>query len=112
MKLARKFKGLVENEPTDQPDYAWLAHAVCACGGNCCGWSGWIIEAAFMKTAERHATGTGDKLVDADYSQKCPVCGSVLFRTGFTRRLELSRDQEPRLRPGIDYAVADNIEYE
>ncbi len=114
MKLAKRFKDLIESEPADQPDYVWLAHAVCACldGPSPCGWSGWIIDAAYKRTVERHAKGTGDRLVNADYSQKCPACGATLFRSGFDRRLEMSPDQEPPLKNGVDYTAVNNIEYE
>lgn len=84
---------------------------MCALRESPCGWEGWIFGAVFKRTPERHATSTGDKFLEADYSQRCPSCGGDLFRSGHARRLDLAADQTPRLRPGIDYEVADNIEY-
>jgi hypothetical protein len=112
MKLAKRFKALVETSPDDQPDYVWLAHAVCAVAPSGCGWSGWIIDAAYKRTAERYATGTGDKLMNADYSQKCPACAGVLFRTGFDRRLKATENQESPLKACVDYEAVENIDWE
>jgi hypothetical protein len=108
VRIPARFRDAIENEPADQPDYVWLEHAVCALGETPCGW---IIGAVFKKTVERHATATGDLSLPADDSQRCPRCGSVMFRSGHARRLDLAADQTPPLRPGIDYEVADDIEY-
>ena len=112
IKIARRFREIIEKGPSDVPDYAWLTFAVCALGEKPCGWSGWLFDGVYRKTAERHSTGTGDKLLPADYSQKCPQCGGDLFRTGVEKRMELSAEQTPPLVPGVDYDVVDNIEYE
>lgn len=83
-------------EEIDAPDYAWLTYAVCALTDDACGWGGWIIESAFKKTGERHATGTGDKLLStADSEQRCPRCGGTLFRTNASLRMTPSADQTP-----------------
>jgi len=118
MRISKRFRDAIENEPADQPDYVWLEYAVCALGKAPCGWAGWIIGAAFKKTVERHATSTGDRLLPADYTQNCPACraahegGGTLFRTGCARRLEASANQEPPWKPGVDYTVDDgDIEY-
>ena len=112
MKISRRFKNLIENEPANQPDYVWLEHAVCALGSAPCGWSGWIIGAVFKETPERYATETGDKALPCDDSQRCPKCGSTTFRTGHAQRFDLSPNQTPPRTPGVDYEVAVAIEYE
>lgn len=116
MKISKKFRDAIENDPPDLPDYVWLVYAVCALGDAPCGWAGWIIDAAFKKTAERHATSTGDKVLPSDDTQICPACRAThqghgtLFGTACSRRLDLSPDQEEPLKPGIDYEV-DEVEY-
>lgn len=68
-------------------DYAALAYAVCVSSpgedsdiGPGCEWEGWIIEAAFRESDEKYWSSTGDKVLPADYSQRCPCCGGMLFR--------------------------------
>ena len=84
MAFPRKFKELLETELDDVnvPDYLMLTYAVCGCFSDSCGWAGWIIEGALQKTKERYSTGTGGKLLPADYEQRCPKCGKSTFRTG------------------------------
>jgi len=95
MALPRKFKHLIEIKLKDVevPDYVWLTYAVCAVKKDSCGWGGWMIEAAFKKTGERHPTGTGDKLLPAMMDQFCPRCGRDLFRTAASVRMVPSEDQ-------------------
>jgi hypothetical protein len=118
MKIPKRFRDAIENEPADLPDYVWLEYAVCALGPAPCGWAGWIIGAAFKRTTEHHATSTGDKALVSDHTQVCPHCrgpegrDATLFRTGHHRRLEVSPDQTPPLVEGRDYVRADDIEYE
>ena len=82
-KVSKQFESLIETKATDIeiPDYVWLSYSVCAAEKSSCGWGGWIIEGAFRKTGEKLPTGTGDKLLPADYRQICPRCGEILFRT-------------------------------
>jgi len=78
----------------ETPDYAWLTYAVCVLTEDACGWGGWILEGVFKKTGERHATGTGDKLLPGgDDEQICPRCGRTLFRTEASIRMIPSEDQ-------------------
>jgi len=113
MPFPRKFQRLIETTAADveAPDYLWLTYAVCAVDKASCGWGGWMIEGAFKRSAQRHATGTGYGLVSAVDSQICPSCGGETFRTAVSLRVEPSVDQRPPVREGIDYAVAP-IEYE
>src|SRR5437762_656207 len=99
MRFPRKFRRLLEIERGDveEPDYVWLAYAVCALSPEACGWGGWTIEAAFKETAERHATATGDRALPAAQDQLCPNCGGDTFRTGAVLRLAPSADQTPPL---------------
>jgi len=108
MAFPRKFRHLIELTETDvpRPDYVWLSYAVCAVEQESCGWGGWMIEAAYERTAERHPTGTGDRLLPAVDEQRCPRCGRETYRTGVTQRLEPADDQAPPLRPGADYVIA------
>lgn len=112
MKIARRFKNLIEGGPAHRPDYVWLAFAVCSLGEAPCGWSGWIVDAAYRRDGQRHATATGDQLLPSDDSQRCPACSGTLFRTGHDLRLEPSADQEPPLKAGVDYVPAEDIVYE
>jgi hypothetical protein len=109
MTLPQKHRGLIDLTLNDveRPDYAWLVYAVCAVTEDACGWGGWIIEGAFKKTEERHATGTGDKALPvADDLQACPRCRGLLFRTSASIRMSPSEDQTPvHGLPGIDYEV-------
>ena len=113
MPFPRKFRHLIELELEDvePPDYVWLVYAVCAVRSEGCGWGGWMIEAAFKRTGERHPTVTGDKLLSSMDEQTCPRCGGETYRTGAALRLEPSKDQTPPRRPGVDYEVVP-IEYE
>lgn len=116
MRISKRFRDTIENEPADLPDYVWLEYAVCALGEAPCGWAGWVIGAAFKKSAELHATSTGDKALPSDDTQTCPACRAMhdacgtLFRTGRSLRLDLSPHQDSPLRPGTDYDVGD-IDY-
>jgi hypothetical protein len=107
MSFPRKFRHLIETELTDveAPDYVWLVYAVCALSADACGWGGWMIEAAFKRTGEAHPTATGDKLLSAVDEQVCPRCGRETYRTGAAVRLAPSQEQDPPLRPGVDYEV-------
>ncbi len=114
MSFPRKFKHLLEIEQGDieTPDYVWLTYAVCAVTPDGCVWSGWMIEAAFKKTGERHPTGTGHNLLSATDRQVCPRCGKETFRTRASVRMEPTDDQKaPHGEPGVDYDVV-AIEYE
>ena len=114
MAFPKRFKDVLEPDPhsAPKPDYVWLVWAACGCEETACGWSGWVIEGAFTRSSIRLSTSTGDALVPADDRLACPNCGTALFRTDISLRLEPSTDQ-PRLhgRPGIDYEVSP-IEYE
>lgn len=110
----RKHKHLLEPNPESvpRPDYVWLAYATCAMESESCGWSGWVVEAAYRRTGARLPTSTGDELLPSPGRDDCPLCGRALFRTGVALRCEPSVDQaSPTRRPGVDYEVAD-IEYE
>ena len=113
MPYPRKFKSLLESKLKDVeiPDYIWLTYAVCATEKDSCGWGGWIIEAAFKKSKNKHATSTGDKLLNAADKQICPQCGKELFRTAASVRYEPSKDQARSLVQGFDYEVVP-LEYE
>ena len=112
MPFPRKFKKILETELKDveSPDYIWLAYAVCALEKQSCGWGGWIIEAAFKKSKEQHATSTGDKLLNV-VEQVCPQCGKQLFNTAASIKYEPSKDQTEPLVEGVDYEVLP-MEYE
>ena len=109
MNVPAKYHQLTELtlQDIDVPDYAWLTYAVCTLTDDACGWGGWIIEGAFKKTGEHHATGTGGKLLPAaDYEQRCPRCGGTLFRTSASLRMTPSADQTPvHGQPGKDFQV-------
>ena len=109
----RKFKQLLELETKDveTPDYVWLVYAVCACDRDSCSWGGWIIEAAFKITGQKHHTGTGDKALSSDTTQTCPSCGKKLFRTAAAVRFEPAEDQTPIWIEGVDYESSP-MEYE
>jgi hypothetical protein len=95
MALPRTFKHLLEIELKDVgvPDYMWITYAVCATERDSCGWTGWMIEAAFKKTGTKHPTGTGDKVLPAVMDQVCPRCGRTTFRTAASIRMAPSEDQ-------------------
>lgn len=107
MPFPRKFQHLIQTELEDVvlPDYLWLAYAVCACSPDACGWGGWMIEAAFRRTGERHPTATGDLLLSAVDQQVCPRCGRVTYRTGAVLRMEPSPDQMSPVRERLDYGT-------
>jgi len=106
MAFPAKFRHLLEltADDLDMPDYLWLTYAVCAVTAEGCGWGGWMIDAVFHRDGQKHATGTGDRLLSAVDEQVCPRCGRETFRT-VDLRVEPSADQTPPLRPGIDYEV-------
>jgi len=110
MPFPRKFKHLLEIELSDveAPDYVWLTYAVCACRKDSCSWGGWMIEAAFKKTEEKHPNPTGDKVLPAIMDQVCPECGKPTFRTAASIRMIPSEDQK---QPKFDYESLP-IEYE
>jgi hypothetical protein len=113
MPIPRKFQKLVEvdSEAVDQPDYVWLAYSACVMSPEACGWTGWVLEAAYQNTQQRHPTGTGDKLLSTADEQQCPRCGRSLFRTGVAARLERSENQAPpQSLSGRHYEVSP-IEY-
>ena len=112
MAFPRKFQSLIEIERSDVviPDYLWLVYAVCAASQDACGWSGWMIEAAFQADGGDYPTSTGDAPLPAQDQQVCPRCGRETFRTGASVRMVPSEDQKLPLEPGIDYE-ASPIEY-
>ena len=112
MAFPAKFKDSLELtlEEVERPDYLWLTYAVCGVYEDSCGWEGWVPEAIFRETAERHPTGTGDKLLPG-LEDLCPRCGKRLFRTAASLRFEVSDEQTPVREPGKDYEVA-QMEYE
>lgn len=114
MAFPRKNKHLLEPDSASvaRPDYVWLAYATCAMETDSCGWSGWVMEAAFRRTEARFPTSTGDELLPSPDYFHCPRCGRTLFRTGVALRCEPSLKQSsPTGRPGVDYDVAE-LEYE
>lgn len=113
MPFPRKFKHLLELESNDveTPDYVRLTYAVCACEKDSCGWGGWMIEAAFKRTEEKHPNASGDKVLSAMMDQVCPRCGKVTFRTAASVRMIPSEDQARALVEGRDYESLP-IEYE
>jgi hypothetical protein len=113
MAFPAKFRHLLEltAAEVETPDHVWLSYAVCAVTTEGCGWGGWTIEAAFRRDGQKHATGTGDRLLSAADEQVCPRCGRETFRTEVDLRVEPSSDQSRSLRPGIDYKVMP-MEYE
>jgi hypothetical protein len=115
MRFPAKYRNLLELtlKDVETPDYAWLNYAVCGMTEEACGWGGWIIDGIFKKTAEHHATGTGDKaLPSRDDEPICPRCGRTLFRTSASIRMDRSADQTPvHGEPGVDYKVAE-MEYD
>lgn len=101
MAFPRKFQHLLEIELKDvqAPDYVWLTYAVCATEAESCGWGGWMIDAAFKKTGERHPPDAGDKVLPAVMNQTCPECGRTMFRTAASIRMTPSKHQsEPGSR--------------
>lgn len=90
MALPRKFKHLLEIELSDvePPDYASLVFCVCACEVDACGWSGWLLEAAFKADGKTHDSWTGDRVLSSDSSFRCPRCARPLYRTGASVRVE------------------------
>jgi hypothetical protein len=113
MKISARFKDAIEQGPgAELPDYVWIVYAVCAIGPSACGWAGWIFDAIQRITGAHHPTASGDELLGADYSQRCPSCGGDLFRTEHSVKLDRSPDQtRPGLVPGRHYEVGP-IEYE
>ena len=81
MAFPAKFRHLLEltADDLDMPDYLWLTYAVCAVTAEGCGWGGWMIDAAFHRDGQKHATGTGDRLLSAVDEQVCPRCGHETF---------------------------------
>ncbi len=114
MPFPKKFKKLLETSlnDIDKPDYSWLTYAVCGCQEDACGWSGWVIEAVFKKTNNKHTTGTGDKSLSSLCNSVCPNCGKTLFLTEASIRFVPSKNQRPiHGIPGVDYEISP-IEYE
>ena len=113
MKVPERFRKLLSTTRTDisSPDYAWLVYGVCGLTEDSCCWAGWIIEGVFRSRGlgPPAATGTGDPVLPADYSQVCPNCGRQLFRTDTATRFERSvvQDRPGGLVPGVDYEVKD-----
>src|SRR3954468_19057855 len=113
MPLSPAFRALRDLTLPDveAPDYVWLTYAVCAVAPDACGWGGWMLEGAFRRDGQRHATGTGDRALSAADTQVCPRCGRDTFRTAASLRLEPSADQRPvHGVPGIDHEVAPEVE--
>lgn len=108
MGFPRKFKDLLEIELEDvaAPDYCWLTYSVCGCEPDSCGWGGWTIEVAAQFDENGAPRSAHKHKLTAVNEQKCPDCGKETFRTGATIRLEKSADQEPELKPGVDYELA------
>jgi len=102
----RRFQRLLETTIGDveAPDHAFLTYAVCACEKDSCGWGGWILEAVF--SAEPDARGRS-RALPSDDSQRCPVCGKLMFRTEVRFELKVADDQA---RATSDEVAA--VEYE
>ncbi len=111
MAFPRKFKKLLELQRKDvpAPKQIWLTYSVCATRPDACGWQGWVLESAFNIS---ELTCGPKNLLPGNYSDRCPNCGSQLFRTGASYRFDPSSQQDlPHGEPGIDYELVP-IEYE
>ena len=99
MAFPRKYKNLIETEKEDvtTPSHAWITYCVCAVNYNSCGWGGWSLEAIFHNPN----ANAGEKILEAQTNQVCPVCGGETYRTGVSYRFDLSSNQ----------ASPDNFEY-
>ena len=108
MAFPRKFKEQLEKGIDDvkSPDYIYLVYSVCCTEEDSCGWEGWMLESAYRKSTEKHATLTGDEILEASDDQICPRCGKTTFRTDATLKFTRSKDQSSRLVAGVDYEVA------
>jgi hypothetical protein len=98
MAFPEKFRALIElrEDQVTIPDYVWLAYGVCALEDDSCGWRGWIME-----SARKRVEGTqGEREIEADTEQVCPVCGRQVYRTGIEKCFRL----DPNSGPKIDYA--------
>jgi hypothetical protein len=104
MPFPKKFKHLLELtlKDVEAPDYGWLVYAVCGCDEGACGWGGWMLEAAFRNSTERHRTCTGDRLLSTAPVASCPICGKPLFRTDASIRMVPSTDQTEPLAEHVD----------
>jgi hypothetical protein len=56
-----------------------------------------MLEAVFADES------SGTRTLASASEQRCPRCGMTTFRTAVTFRFDLSADQEPVLREGVDY---------
>jgi hypothetical protein len=73
------------------PDVVRLAFALCCAEQDSCGWTGWIIEAAW--NGESDAEWAERKFVPTADNQRCPDCGKQTFRTGLARHYGLQSVQ-------------------
>ena len=106
MPFPEKFRELLETQPdaVTKPSHVWVTYAVCATEDASCGWGGWMLEAAFAgESSERRTLASASE-------QQCPRCGRETFRTAASFRFDLSADQEPVRREGVDY-VSRPLEY-
>jgi hypothetical protein len=102
-----KFKDRLELTRKDVkiPSEAWIVYAVCGCEKESCGWEGWMIESATLKSADDEVS------LPCMNEQICPNCGKAVFRTDTQTKMQYSNDQSGLLIPGVDFETAP-IEYE
>ncbi|MFY0632589.1 MAG: hypothetical protein JXQ91_02155 [Vannielia sp.] len=72
------------------PDTAQLTLSTCLGAEKSCGWTGWLLEAAFDSRRKSALFPTEGSPVPAITSQTCPNCQSQVFRTGVARRFSLN----------------------
>lgn len=76
----------LENQPDPPvPDYVQLTLSLCPTNSAKCGWTGWLLEAAFRRCPEALKTSTGDELMSAITNQTCPRCGETVYRSSVTK---------------------------
>ncbi len=75
------------------PDIAFLTLSTCLGNDSNCGWTGWLLEAAFDSNLKSDLYPIGCKPVPSVNNQICPSCKGTLFRTGLTRQLTLAAGQ-------------------
>ena len=106
MAFPRKFRHLIETKTGDviTPSHVWITYCACAVNRDSCGWGGWTLEAVFHDPKAK----AGEKVLDAQTDQLCPVCGGETYRTGASYRFDLSSNQTSPIE--MDYDVAP-VEY-
>jgi hypothetical protein len=107
MPFPKKFKERLELTRKDVkiPSEVWIVYAVCGCEKDSCGWEGWMIESANLKSADDEVA------LPCIDEQICPNCGKALFRTDTQIKMRYSEDQSDRFIPGVDFEISP-IEYE